>query len=690
MINVRPRSVFLVGLFSCWLVAAGGDDNHAAGVCTPECAAGYACSNGSCVLSCPGVQVACDDACVDYRTDRANCGTCGNACDPGSVCSAGVCALSCQPELDDCDDVCVDTSSDRANCGGCGLACDPGEVCSGGECALSCQSTLTECGDTCVDTTSNVDHCGGCESPCAPGQVCSDNDCVYDAPVTLQFVTISDWHGQLDPVSVNNVNVGGAAALATYFQRERAANNNTIILTGGDAFGATPPLSGFFGDEPAVMAMNLMGIQADTFGNHNFDGGLVRLQRLIDLATFPYISSNLANLDDNLTGVVSPYQIVSIGGVDVALIGITNPDAPDLSFPGALGTMTVSDPIEAAIAARAAAYAAGARVFVVFAHLGATTFDAGTGTYGGPLIDFASGVTGFDVIFGDHTDLEVDTVVNNTPVVENRSKGVTYARVTLTVTPSGRTLARSVEIISPVTSAVPPEPAIVALLAPYRVQLAAAFDEVIAVATGTFPRGNNVERLEEVAIGNLLAGIIRDRYTTQLALINGGGIRAPLPSSYLPADTSLRRATPGYADGPPYDLVKGDVYTVLPFGNSVVTRTVTGVQLWAMLENGVGSLPAAAGRFPQIAGFRFVYSASAAPGSRIQSVTLDDGTPIAADATTYTLATIDFINSGGDGYTMLADGEGTTREVMADVVAAALATLETVSPTIDGRITQQE
>ena len=114
--------------------------------------------------------------------------------------------------------------------------------------------------------------------------------------VDLQIVDFSDWHGQLDPLSVNGVNVGGAAVLSSYFKADRLANPNTLTLTAGDAFGGTPPLSFFFNDEPSVLAMNLMGVQVDTFGNHNFDHGLAYLQHLINLASFPYVSADLSNL----------------------------------------------------------------------------------------------------------------------------------------------------------------------------------------------------------------------------------------------------------------------------------------------------------------------------------------------------------------------------------------------------------
>lgn len=507
--------------------------------------------------------------------------------------------------------------------------------------------------------------------------------------VDIQILNVSDWHGQLDPIN----GVGGAATISSYWQADRQANPNTLTLTAGDAYGASPPLSGFFNEEPAVLAMNLMGFDADTFGNHNFDKGIAHLQQMIDLADFQYVSANLKNRDDNLTGV-KDYEIFEVGGVKVAVIGITNPEAPNLVFPGNFGTIEPTDPIPAANKAKAKAKAEGAKVFIAITHLGVTGFDPVTGAASGPLIDFANNVGGFDLIFGDHTDVQYSAIHNNALVVENRSKGLTYSKTVLTVDPkNGRIVDRTNTFVTPLASAVTPDPAIVALLEPYRAALAVAFDEPIGVATDLFPRGGNIERRGEVAIGNLIADAIRLRYGTQLALTNGGGIRAPLPSSYTPVDTTLRRTAAPYVIGPPFDIVIGDVFAVLPFGNSVVTRTVTGAQLWAALENGVSQINAADcsgtdGRFPQISGFKFTFQCSLPPGSRVLSVAFPDDTPIPADSTTYTFATNDFINNGGDFYAMLADGQGTTREVMFDVVVEYIQNLGTITPTIEGRITK--
>jgi 5'-nucleotidase len=505
--------------------------------------------------------------------------------------------------------------------------------------------------------------------------------------VAIQILNVSDFHGQLDPLNIFGVgDVGGAAALSTYWQQDRAANPNTLLLTGGDAVGASPPLSSFFGDKPTIDFMNYAGFDADTFGNHNFDKGLGHLQDQIDLADFDYVSSNLKNLEDNLRGV-SPFVIKKMRGVKVAVIGVTNPEAPTLVSPGNLGTLEITDPAAAAMKARAAAEKRGARVFIAVGHLGIEGNDA-NGDPTGPLTDFASEVNGFDLILGDHTNVQYKNVINGALVIENLSKGATYARTTLHYDrrKGGDVTSATSEFVVPVTGAVTPDPNVVSLLQPYRDELSAKLDGVIGTATGVFQRDGVIERLREVAVGDLVADALRETYGTQIAFTNGGGLRSPLPSSYLPQDTTLRRPAPGYAAGPPYDVVIGDAYSVLPFGNQSLTRTVTGAQLWAVLERSVSKAPSSSGGFLQISGFRFTYNSSRPAFSRVLSVTLNDGTAVAPNGTTYTATTNDFTNGGGDGYVELADGQGTTRDLMADDLVDFITAKGTLTPTTDGRI----
>lgn len=506
----------------------------------------------------------------------------------------------------------------------------------------------------------------------------------------VQLLSVADFHGQLDPAGT----VGGAAALATWLAADRAQNPGTVTLSAGDLFGASPPLAMYFNEEPVVDAWGLMKLDAEIVGNHDFDRGTAHLEAMARRASFPFVSANLANVSGAMTcpgapqqRCIRPYVILMRNGLKIAVVGLTTPELPDLVKPGALGPIAVTDLVEAAQAARSEAAFDGAQIFVLVAHLGGNTALPGVEP-NGPLVDLARTLSGFDVILGGHTHNDLNVVVNGIPVVETKSAGGSYAKIAITWDYTTRAVSgRTATLVVPATT-VTPDPAVTALLDPYRTELAAAFDRKVAVATAVFPRGNNVERLQEVALGDLLADAIRVKYGTQIAFVNGGGLRAPLPSSYLPADTSLRRPDAGYAAGPPYDVVVGDAYAVLPFGNASVTRTVTGAQLWAALEHSVDAIPAAKGYFAQISGFRFVFDHTRAVGGRVVSVSLEDGTPIAKDETTYTMATSDFIAAGGDGYTMLA-GAFATQDPMAVDLLAHLESLGTLSPQLAQRIVDQ-
>ncbi len=523
--------------------------------------------------------------------------------------------------------------------------------------------------------------------------------------VDLQFITISDWHAQLDPLFVfGEGTFGGAAELATYFDTERANNPNTLIFTAGDAYGGSPPLSGFFNEEPAVRAMRMMGVDYDTFGNHNFDRGFQHLQQMIDLARsgpgdepgepFKYVVANLENRDANLKHV-KDFDIIKVGGVKVAVIGVINPEAPTLVFPGSFGTMVPTDPVAAANAARARAKQKGAQIFVLLAHMGVTGFDGGGNAFG-PLVDLANGVQGFDLIVGDHTNAEFSDTINGAVVVENRSRGRTYARVSMTVEVGKQkattVTSSSVEFVDPVSAAVTPDLEIVAFLAPLKAELNELLGQVIGQSTVFVPRadscGQSAGRTCESLVGNVVTDAMRDRYGVDFAITNSGGLRADLtcPTADLPDDFCPA------PDGGDHEITAGQVLTVLPFGNSVVTLSVTGAELKAHLERGVSAMPGVSGRFAQVSGLCFTYDIHAAAGSRVTGAVFQeaDGScgTTAVDLTagsTYTLAENDFMASGGDGYPVDI-GSAATRDFMDQVVIDYITANTPISPAIQGRI----
>ncbi len=508
--------------------------------------------------------------------------------------------------------------------------------------------------------------------------------------VKIQLLTVSDWHGQLQPVS----GVGGAAFLKTYFDQARADNPNTLTFMAGDSIGATPPISAFFEDVPAIKTMNMMGVSADTFGNHNFDRGVAHLQEMIDLAEFPFVAANLRHLKENLDNV-KPTAIFEFGKIRVAVIGIVNEEAPTVVTPGALGTLEITDSIAAANkAARKARTKGRADVVIILTHKGIRGLNA-DGSAFGELIDFADGVDPqlIDVIAGDHTDFQYSGVHQGSILaVENRSKGLTFAKIQLEVSRQAGVVSKSVTFHIPANAGITPDPGIQAYINDLNSQLAPILGTVIGSSNRAIPRsdscGRGDSRLCESLVGNVTTDALRTAYGTDFAITNSGGLRADLTCPGAGAGGFCPAAT----TPPPFPITRGSVLGVLPFGNISATAPVSGSEVKAFLENGVSRMPAADGRFPQVSGLCFTYDIASPAGSRVTSAVRQaaDGTCTgpALDLTSagaYTLTTNDFVAKAGDGYPDIY-AKATTRNIMDEDLATYVTANSPLNPSIQGRI----
>ena len=520
----------------------------------------------------------------------------------------------------------------------------------------------------------------GVEDPVAVVSTTSD--------IRAQSVTIdefSDFHGQIES---NSSGVGGAAVLKAYFDADKS-RGSTIVASGGDNFGAAPPISAQFEELPTVLAENKFGLDVTTLGNHEHDRDLAHLQKMISASTFKWTVANYSDFD-TLQGI-TPYTIIERGGVKVAFVGANNTETAQVATPGNLGKVGFTEPIAAVNAKIQAARKAGAQLVVVLLHYGFAETVANKPT--GPLLDLAAGIKGADLIFGAHSHLKWSGRVNGVLVSQTVNAGSQYARNTICRDANtGDVLGSAGEIVVPFAKAVTPDAGVTEFVKSYADQIAAKFDTKLGTINGVFPFGGSpaIQRQGEAAIGDYIADIVRAKYNTDIVIINGGGIRANIPAlGYKPKDPTLLRPTTASSVGT-FDITLGDVYTVLPFGNQLATTAVTGAQIWSAMENGVSQYEAVAGRFPQISGFRFSFDAKKPVGSRVQSVSLANGTSIANDASkTYTLTTLDYMISGGDGYTQFNPTKAFIRDLYAQVVADAIvAHPSVVIPALDGRITK--
>ena len=528
---------------------------------------------------------------------------------------------------------------------------------------------------------------------------------------SVQVLQFSDLHGAIEVGSSF-----GAPLLVSNFEADRKAAATTITVSSGDNIGAAPPISTEFEEMPTIESMNLMKVDASTFGNHEHDRNLAHVQKVIGASDFQWVVSNypassMAVLKSGAKQTKS-YTIIDRGGIKVGIVGSNTPETIEQVFPGNLdyidangkkATIEIDPGVVGINKAIVEAKAAGAEIVIAVIHQG--WLENADGVAKGLYNSLASQIKGATVIYGGHSHQTFSTIIPPTsrtaPVLlgEVRNAGVEYTRSQICIN-NGKVVGVSLQnvlkaatptintgVVSTVTTQ---DATAAALVKKYKDQLTGKLDVKIGSVSGVFPRGGTpaVERSGENPMGIYIADLLRAKYKTDFALSNGGGIRDTFPAkTYIPADTKLVRTGTG-----PLDVTLGDALTVYPFGNQVATTVVTGANLWAALENGVGGNYPADGRFPQVSGFKFSFDASKPVGSRIVSVTKNDGTAIPKDSTVYTLTTLDYIIYGGDGYVNVfspaqAKVFGALLDVFVDALKADLAAGKvTQVPALDGRV----
>ena len=175
-------------------------------------------------------------------------------------------------------------------------------------------------------------------------------------------------------------------------------------------------------------------------------------------------------------------------------------------------------------------------------------------------------------------------------------------------------------------------------------------------------------RTGETNLGNLITDAMVYLTGADCALTNGGGIRASIDAG---------------------DITKGEIITVLPFGNYIVTKKVTGADIKAALEHGTKAYPEPLGGFPHVSGIKYVIDIGRQAGDRVVNITVN-GQPLDLNKE-YVLATNDFMAAGGDEYTMFADDPILNEYSSLDeAVIAYIQAKGSVSPGVEGRVTVQE
>ena len=473
-------------------------------------------------------------------------------------------------------------------------------------------------------------------------------------PVSLTIVHVNDLD-RLDGAGDR----GGVARLATVIDEVRAESAGRVLAThGGDAISPSL-LSSFDRGAHMIDLLNRVGIDAMVLGNHEFDfTPAVTVERIAE-AAFPVLSSNAVEPDGTPIDGVTGHLLLEAGRYKVGMFGLTTATTATKSSPA---PVTFRPVVEVAAEQARTLREAGADLVIALAHTDRAE-DAALMRQG--AVDL--------LLSGDDHAMKIE-VGRKTTFVESGAQAefVTVVEIAMD-TVAGRDGPRfvwepSFRVVN--TASVTPDPEIEAVVEEYLARLAEELDVEIGATTVELDSRRGTLRSGEAAIANLIADAMRAATGTDAALINGGGIRG---GKVYPPGTVLTRR---------------DLRSELPFGDKTVVLEVSGADLRAAVEHGVGGIDKGAGRFAHVSGMAYRFDASQPAGRRIAGVTVG-GAPL-DPARTYLLATFGFLARGGDGYAMFA---GAPRIVdaaagvlsVAQVIEAVAAAGE-IAPRVEGRI----
>ena len=532
----------------------------------------------------------------------------------------------------------------------------------------------------------------------------------------LHLLAVNDFHGNLEtPVAPDGGRpAGGAAVLAAYLEAaQRRDPKHTLIVHAGDMLGASPPITGLLRNEPGIQFLNLLADPRrcplgrathfyrkgpgtcnviGTLGNHEFDGGLAEIQRLLNggnAAKGPYLEQPWrgsrvpyvsANVIDRRTGrtLLPPYAVVDVGGTAVGVIGAVLRDTAPLIPPWVAKDVEFTDEAEAINRAAAELVRRGVRVIVVNIHQGLVPVrENGAVTWTGGLREVVARLDpAVDVVISGHTHNFTNTLLPNRAgrpvlVTQAYSMGLAYAEIELGLDARGRVRAKSARVLPAWADAGPglkPDARVATLVRSARDIVAPRVAAVLAQADRPITRA--VNSAGESALGDLVADSQREAMQADVAFMNPGGMR-----------TDLRAGA----------ITRGDLMTVQPFGNHVLAVRMTGAQLLAVLEEQWPRNPSALPRVLKISGLSYVWDPARPVGSRVVAACGPQGRPL-DPAAGYRVAVNDFLVGGGDDFRGFEQPVEQVGPLDTDALEQYLATRArdgrpaTVDPQLEGRI----
>lgn len=522
----------------------------------------------------------------------------------------------------------------------------------------------------------------------------------------LTLLSINDFHGNIQPAhptplmprlpdaagELKPQPAGGVAYLSTALAALKAKNPDALVVAGGDLIGASPLISGLLRDEPTLAAMSQLGISASALGNHELDAGLPELLRKargecgpteclwpgFKGPGFPYLGANV--LDANTGKPLLPTHIVQqAGALKVAIAGVATLDTPHVIVARAIQGIRFADEADTLNALVPRLKAEGAQVLVAVMHEGGVQTQGSANdpsyacpTLSGRVLDIAKRLDpAYAIIIGGHTHQAYTCKIDGRLVVQAGSYGGWITESHLKFDASGRVIDAQAVNHPVLQSAYAPNPALVDLVAKAAALTAAARTKPVV----TLPHGATryaKDPYGDAALGNLIAdsqlAFARKQGPADMAFMNQGGIRAELVVE------------------PGKPTTMSDLLAIQPFGNDIVALTLTGQQIWDILERQLPRGSAAPRMLQTSSTLRYRWHREADGTPRLGEI-LVDGQPLNRTRD-YRVIVNNFLSEGGDAQAGFKHGRdravlGTDIDALVDLLGSQPLALSQAAP---GRI----
>jgi 5'-nucleotidase len=524
-------------------------------------------------------------------------------------------------------------------------------------------------------------------------------------PVKVKLIAINDFHGQLESPSTlrivpatsalpspTTIPVGGIDWVAGYIADIKSKNRHTTVVSAGDLIGATPLVSALFHDEGTIETMNRAGLDINAVGNHEFDegkdellrmqnggchptdantcqGGLVGTPVPFEGAKFKFLAANVVETATGKT-LFPSFTIKSYNGVRVGFIGLTLKETPTIVTPTGVAGLDFKDEAATINALIPKLYERDVKAIVVLIHQGGTipvaqavsTINNCDGNLAGsPIKAIVNQLSDkVDLVISGHTHQAYNCMIatkNGThliPVTSANSQGRVLTDIDMLINAnSGKVQSVTANnfAVDRTNAAITPNAAIKQIVENYKTLVQPIANRIIGSITKDLTKTNNAAG--ESAMGDVIADAQLDATKAAgfgdavIAFMNPGGVRADL--TYL-------SSIAGEGDG---NVTFGEAFTVQPFGNSLVTLTLTGAQIETLLEQQFTGCPNNQ-PFNRIlspsAGFTYTWSATGSACDKVDPASIKLNGVVIDPVANYRVTVNSFLADGGDTFSVLIQG----------------------------------